>query len=259
MSTSETPARRRRWPIVVIIVVVVVGALVGAFFIADAIARSTAEKVVADEFAAQLESPETGGSASADDIDVRIGGASVILQYLRGTFDTVDITASQVAIDGVPLELALTGHDVPIDTTKPVGAATGQISVDQAGLDALLAANNVDADISLGDGTVTYEVSRTIFGFPLTFTLTATPSTTADSLVFTPTEGVVSAGSASFDVSGIIDSVLANNTLSFCIADQVPAGVELAGVDVTPTTLTADFEAKDLVIADLTTTGSCAS
>jgi hypothetical protein len=257
MSTLETPKRRRGWLIALIIVVVLIGALVGAFFVADAIARNAAEKVVAEQFASRLSSTDSSTAASADDVQVHIGGTSVILQYLGGRFDTVDIDASDVAVEGIPIDLTITGTGVPADTTKPIDSVTGSVSFGQAGLDALLAKNDVDADITLGDGVVTYTAAQQFLGIPLSFTLTAEPSTTGDSLVITPKDATLAAGSASIDVSGLVDTVLADNTISFCIADQIPAGVSLAGVTVTPTTLQVGFSAKDLVIGDLAGRGSC--
>lgn len=239
-----------------IVAVVVVAALVAAFFIADSIARSTGERLVAEKFAEKLSSEE-GTTVSPDDIDVRIGGASVIAQYLGGSFESVHVDADGIAFDGTPLDVAIQANGVPTDMSKPVNTVTGSVSFDQAGLDSLLQKNGTDADIKLGDETVTYTASQTFLGVPLSFTLTAEPSTTTDSLVFTPTSGELAAGSAAIDVSGLIDAVLADNTVSFCIADQIPAGVDLSGADVAPDSVTVRFQARDLIIADLAQTGSC--
>ncbi|KQQ95746.1 hypothetical protein ASF62_04440 [Leifsonia sp. Leaf325] len=253
----DAPKARRRWPIVVaIVLVVLVAALVAAYFIADSIARSTGERLVAEKFAEKLSSEE-GTTVSPDDIDVTIGGVSVIAQYLGGSFESVHVDADGIAFDGTPLDVTIQANGVPTDMSKPVNTVTGSVAFDQAGLDSLLQKNGTDADITLGEGTVTYSVSQTFLGIPLTFTLTAQPSTTADSLVFTPTSGELAAGSASIDISGLIDAVLADNTVSFCIADQIPAGVDLTGAEVAADSVTVRFQAGDLVIADLAQTGSC--
>ncbi|KQO99517.1 LmeA family phospholipid-binding protein [Leifsonia sp. Leaf264] len=257
MTTVDAPKTRKRWPIVLaVVLVVVIGALFGAFFIADAVARDTGERLVAQKFAEKLNAQD-GADVDADDIDVTIGGASVIAQYLSGTFESVQVDADDIALDGAPLNVSIQANGVPTDLSKPVQTVSGAVAFDQAGLDALLAKNGTDADITLGDGTVSYTASQTFIGIPLSFTLTAVPSTTEDSLVFTPQSGELAAGSTSIDISGLIDTVLADNTVSFCIADQIPAGVTLTGAAVSSDSVTVGFAAKDLVIADLAQTGTC--
>ncbi|MEJ3404583.1 DUF2993 domain-containing protein [Rathayibacter sp. YIM 133350] len=248
---AAAPPRRRRWPWVLGIALVLVVALVAAFFIVDATLRGVAETRVRDEIVQQIP------GASADEVHVQIGGASVIAQYLSGRFERIDLTGSGVEVGGVSLNAKVRAEGVPVDTSKPVDTVKGVVNLDEKAVNALLAAAGRNDTVTLGAGTVTYEVTRTFLGIPLTFTVTAVPTAAGDAITFTPKSAEAAAGGVSLDVSSLVDQVVSSEGFSVCIADSLPQGVRLDDVTVTPKALTAAFSAREFVLKDAGTTGSC--
>lgn len=56
-------------------------------------------------------------------VDVRIGGA-VILQYLTGSFERVELDAPKLTVDGVPASARVVASGVSTDLAKPVRNVT---------------------------------------------------------------------------------------------------------------------------------------
>ena len=247
--------KRRRIGALVISIVLVAG-LVVAFFIVDSGLRALAEDRVKAEITANLPEGATG------DVDVSIGGASVIAQYLAGSFDRVELDAPTFALDGVPAAVHVVASGVPVDRTKPVRVVTGTVDLGQESLNTLLAAGETgDAELTLGTGEVSYSGTFPVFGFEIGYEATATPSTSADSLLFTPTGADLTSDAGSVDVSGVIPLILGQEPLSICIAQYLPDGVTLAGVDVTPERARIKLESSTLMLTrqSLTTLGSCSA
>lgn len=248
--------KRRGIGALVISIVLVVG-LVVAFFIVDSGLRTLAEDRVKAEITANLPEGATG------DVDVTIGGASVIAQYLAGSFDRVELDAPTFALDGVPAAVHVVASGVPVDRTKPVRDVTGTVDLGQESLNTLLAAGGEtgDAELTLGTGEVSYSGTFPVFGFEIGYEATATPSTSADSLLFTPTGADLTSDAGSVDVSGVIPLILGQEPLSICIAQYLPDGVTLAGVDVTPERARIKLESSTLMLTrqSLTTLGSCSA
>jgi hypothetical protein len=257
-------ARRRRTGLIVTGVVVV--ALVGAFFIADAAARSYGEGLAEDEIAARLPAAVSG------DVSVAIGGFSVIGQYLTGSFERVDLTAPELTFDGAPAAVHIRATGVPTDTTQPIEQVSGTIDLGETALNTLLAAANEDqgtaatgpvqagaTELRLGTDAVTYAGSVAIFGFDIGYQATATPSATADSLVLTPTGAELSTDAGSLNVDDLLQLVLGEEPVSICVAQYLPQGVTLSGVNVTPERARITLESSTLTLTEqsLTTLGSC--
>ncbi|MCU1444462.1 DUF2993 domain-containing protein [Cryobacterium sp.] len=257
-------ARRRRGRGLLIVGVLGV-ALVGAFFVADAVLRTYAQNRVQAEIAERLPANVTG------DIAVTIGGFSVIGQYLTGSFERVDLAAPELVIDGAAaVHIRATG--VPVDTTQPIGQVDGTIDLDEAALNTMLTASqgqdSAAADgpiqagataLKLGDAEVTYAGSISVFGFEIGYQATAAPSTTAESLVLTATGAEVSSGIGSIDASALLDLLLGKEPVSICVAQYLPEGVTLTGVDVTAARARITLESSTLTLTEqsLTTLGSC--
>lgn len=248
-------ARKRRGVAALVISLALVAGLVVAFFIVDAGLRSYAEERVQTEISSNLPEGATG------DVDVSIGGVSVIAQYLSGSFDRVELDAPDFAIGGVPAAVHIVAGGVPVDRTKPVRDVTGTVDLSEESVNALLAAGGTtgDAELALGKGEVSYSGTFPVFGFDIGYEATATPSTSADSLLFTPTAAELTSDVGTVDLSGIIPLILGQEPLSICVAQYLPDGVTLTGVDVTPDRARVKLESSTLMLTrqSLTTLGSC--
>jgi hypothetical protein len=257
-------ARRRGRGLIVVGVLAV--ALVGVFFVADVMLRNYAQDRAQAEIADRLPDNVTG------DVTVAIGGFSVIAQYLTGSFDYVDLTAPELTIDGATAAVRIRAAGVPVDTTQPIGRVDGTIDLDEAALNTLMQASQGDGsgasdgpiqagatELKLGPAEVTYAGSVSLFGFKVGYQATAAPSTTADSLVLTATGAELSSGAGSLDASGLLNLILGEKPLTVCVAQYLPQGVTLTGVDVTAERARITLESSTLTLTEqsLTTLGTC--
>ena len=258
-------AGRRRGRGLIIVGVLAV-ALVGVFFVADVVLRNYAQDRAQAEIADRLPANVTG------DVAVTIGGFSVIAQYLTGSFDQVDLNAPELTIDGAAAAVKIRATGVPTDTAQPIRQVDGTIDLDEAALNTLMQASQADdsgasagpiqagaTELQLGDAEVTYAGSVSVFGFELGYQATATPSTTADSLVLTATGAELSSGAGTLDASGLLKLILGEKPVSICVAQYLPQGVTLTGVDVTPARARITLESSTLTLTEqsLTTLGTC--
>jgi hypothetical protein len=256
-------ARRRGRGLIVVGVLAV--ALVGVFLVADAVLRNYAQDRAQSEIAERLPANVTG------DVTVAIGGFSVIAQYLTGSFDQVDLTAPELTIDGATAAVKIRATGVPTDTTKSIGQVDGTIDLDETALNTLMQASQGDSgssdgpiqagatELQLGSGEVTYAGSVSLFGFQVGYQATAAPSTTADSLLLTATGAELSSGGGSLDASGLLKLILGEKPLTICVAQYLPQGVTLSGVDVTAERARITLESSTLTLTEqsLTTMGTC--
>jgi hypothetical protein len=257
-------ARRRGRGLIVVGVLAV--ALVGVFFVADVMLRNYAQDRAQAEIAERLPANVTG------DVTVAIGGFSVIAQYLTGSFDQVDLTAPALTIDGATVAAKIRAAGVPVDTTQPIRQVDGTIDLDEAALNTLMQAGQgpvsgasdgpIQAgatELKLGSAEVTYGGSVSLFGFTVGYQATAAPTTTADSLVLTATGAELSSGVGSLDASGLLNLILGEKPLTICVAQYLPQGVTLTGVDVTAERARITLESSTLTLTEqsLTTLGAC--
>jgi hypothetical protein len=254
-------ALKRRGITVLVVTSLVVLGLVGAYFIVDSLLRGYAENRVREEVVGNLPQGVTG------DVAVSIGGISVIAQYLAGSFDEVDLTAPQLSFRGAGsaeravASVYLVATDVPVDTTKPVGDVRGAIEIGQKSLNTLLSAAAVPGGpmVTLGAGNISYTGSLSVLGAPVGYTATATPQAAGDSVVLTPTDAQITTEVGRLDVSGVVKRVLGQKPIPVCVAQYLPAGVDLTGVDVTPerARITLHAAALKLTEESLSTLGRC--
>jgi hypothetical protein len=260
VTSAAQPARRphrrgrvlRRVAIVLVVLLVLLG--IGAV-VADGALRSYAEERSARDIEAQLPEGVEGN------VDVSIGGASMILQYLSGSFERVHLVGRGLTVNGTPLEADIRATGVPADQTKPVDRAVGTFGIDEAAVTELLAAStDAPADVALTRGAVEYSAPVRLLGIDLTYDVTAEPRIDGDTVVFTPTGAALSAGSGSFDVGNLLgDERLASLAFPVCAAQYLPEGARLTGIDLEPGHATVTVEAARLRLTGdaLTTVGSC--
>lgn len=243
------PRRRRRVIVVVALVAIVVVA--AAVVVADIALRSYAEDRATAEISSSLPESVSG------DVDVTIGGFSFLQQYLSGSFDRVDLDGPALTVDGVPIEAHVVARGVPTDLAKPVDELTAELTLSENAVNSVIEVPG-SALLTLGDQTVGYDGSLSFLGLELGYLVTAGVSVTADSVVLSPQTARLSAGSAVVDASDALNAVL-DDRIPLCVADYLPRGVELTGLDVVPGSVTVKLGASDFALdeAGLRTTGSC--
>jgi hypothetical protein len=189
--------------------------------VADVVTRGLVEQRAAAEI-------ET--ATGLDDVSVDVHGVSVLWQILHGSLDDVALS-SGTAVD--PVSFRLEVSDVPTDLQGASGPVTGTLTADSATVSALEGIGSVGASVALGDGQVTYARS---FDLPLVgpvpVDVTATPALADDgrALDFAPTRASLPDTSLSLDLTPF----LGDFATRICVAEQLPAGVELTSVDVEP-------------------------
>ena len=255
-ATSPAPADpkpRARAGRIWITVVAIVVALMALVVVADVIVRNIAEARFAEEIEANLPDGVEG------DIAVTIGGLSVIAQYLSGSMQHVELFAPELIVEGVPIAVDVVGQGVPVDLAAPVEHLTATLEADGAAVNRLVDVQGIEGELTFGDGTVGYTDSVRFLGFPIEFTVTARPTAAGDTVLLEPVGVDVAAGGGSIDVSGIVDRLLGDDPLPVCVAEHLPAGVEVQQLTVEPTGATVALEADGLRLdeASLAQTGSC--
>jgi hypothetical protein len=229
--------------------------LIGAYFIVDSVLRSYAQNRVRQEITSNLPEGVTG------DVTVSIGGFSVIGQFLAGNFDHVDLKAPALTADGAQASVHLIATDVPVDTAKTVGDVRGAIEIGQESLNTLLANAEIPGDptVTLADDSVSYTGTITVARVPIGYTATATPEAAGGAVLLTPTKAKVTTGIGSLNLSGLVQRILGQEPIPVCVAQYLPVGVDLTGVDVTPQRARITLHAPGLQLTEaaLTTLGFC--
>ena len=255
---APAPRRRRlsRAARVWITVAAIVVALIALVVVADVVIRNVAEARVAEEIQANLPDQVSG------DVDVTIGGYSVLAQYLSGSMQQVELSAPELAVQGVPVSVDVVAQDVPVDLASPVGQLTATIQASPEAVNQLVGSQGiegVDGDLAFGDGTVGYTGSVRLLGFPIEYSVTARPIAAGDTVLLEPIGVELGAGGGSFDVSGLVDRLLGDDPVPVCVAQYLPEGVEVQQIAVAPTGAIVTLEGDGLRLdqATLSQTGSC--
>jgi hypothetical protein len=252
---TEAPRRAtRRWLEPASIAGAIIVLLVAAFFVADAGLRAYAQGRIADEIKGELPNGFT-----ANDLNVDIGGFSVIGQYLAGSFDTVSLDADDVRMNGVPARASIIAHGVPLDFSKPVASIKGSMVLDQDAANKLVKIPGATSKITFGDGTVGYSGSTTLFGLALTYTAVVEPKADGTTIQLAPRSVKLTGGPAGLDLSGIVSQVLGDKPFPLCVAQYLPKGVTVADISIEKGKANATVSAKNIVLDQKTfeNRGSC--
>jgi hypothetical protein len=244
------PTSRRRFRVIVLVMSIIVVA--GLLVVGDLAIRAYAEDRVASEIESRLPDQVEG------DVDVSIGGFSVVAQYLTGRFDDVRLVSEGVTVAGVPVEADITLNGVPVDTSQPVEHAEGAFSLDQDAVASLLASQGIDGAVTFDGGLLRYEADTLVFGQTLTVGFTATPSIDGGRIVFTPDDASVSAGGVDLDLDALFP-VLAPEGLAICVAQYLPSAIALGDVAIADGHATVSLTAENLPLTEsaLRETGTC--
>lgn len=252
---SRDDARRggsgagRAWIALLVVLAVVAALLV----VADVVTRDIAEAQVAEQLEADLPEGVEG------EIDVSIGGFSVIAQYVTGFMEEVRLRAPELVVAGAPIDVAVELRDVPPALDGPVGRIEASVRADASAVDALVTLAGVEGGVTLGHGDVAYERSVEVVGVPLRVVVTATPVAAGDTVVLESVAAELAAGDTSVDVSSLVDRVLGDGPVEVCVAEYLPEGARLGSIAITPDGVRVDLDAERLSLDEqsLATMGGC--
>lgn len=235
----------------IVVIVVALGALL---VVADIVVRGIAQERFSEQIRSNLPEGVDG------EVDVTIGGFSVIAQYLAGTMDRVELSA-ELAVNGAPISVEVVGEGVPVDLASPVRNMSAVIEADQAAVNQLIAIPDVEGDVTLGEGVVGYADTIELFGLSLGYSVTARPTAAGDTVLLQPESVQVDAGGGGIDVSGLADRVLGDDPIAVCVAQYLPSGVMVNGIEIAAGMAIVRLEAQSILLdeASLATTGSCAA
>jgi hypothetical protein len=247
--SSQRNGAARVWTTIVVIVVAVGALLV----VADIVVRNMAQERFSEQIRSNLPEGVDG------EVDVTIGGFSVIAQYLAGTMDRVELSAPALTVNGAPIAVDVVGEGVPVDLAAPVRSMSAVIEADQDAINRLIAIPDVEGDVTLGEGVVSYADTIEVFGLRLGYSVTAHPTAAGDTVLLQPENVQVDAGGGGIDVSGMADRMLGDDPIAVCVAQYLPEGVEVNGIEIAAGTATVRLEAQGIMLdeASLATTGSC--
>jgi hypothetical protein len=253
----QAPVRRRRHPVrtTVIVLVVLLGLLAVAAVVGDDAFRATAEQRIAQSVQQSLPKGVTGT------VRAKVLGPSAILQYLHGSFDDVDISAKHLQVLGAPAGAHIVARGLPVSGTGAIRSATGTLTVGQATIDELapVAAANAGRP-TLGNGTVSTSLQRTVLGLPISVDVTLKPSVRGTSIHLAPTKAQLRSGAISVPGTALIQALLPKG-ITVCSAQYLPPGVRLTSLQPRVGSVRLGFTAQhlDLQALERGEHGTCAS
>lgn len=254
------PAKRRRklWPLVLIAVVLVV--LIVGFFVANAAVTSYAQNEIKQKVIAAL------GVDPKTDVDVKLGGGSVLLQALSGKLKTVDVTIPKLAFGDLVGVATLNATEVPLDQSQPLQKLAITYSVSEKDVRVLasdLSGAKLDT-ITLEKPEIVAKTTLSVLGFGIPVGLGLTPSASKGQLVFTPTTILVSG--QKFTSKQLIATpglgALARDLLqqqTFCVAQYLPKALTVTSVKVVDRELVLKISGNGAALGGsaFSTKGSC--
>lgn len=242
---AAAPRTRPRWPWVLLIVVVVLAVLVVA---AELIARAVLPGVVRSIVVEQLDLP------ADQQLDVETQGL-LLPQLIGGTLDTLRLSTDSVTLEGITGAVDVTATDVPLHGGD-LGGASGTIRIDQEQFTSLLAGTDLPVDsVEFAAPNATVSGSISVLGAAVPLSLTLTPGTTDGDLELTPV--AASIGGLDIDIDRVASTLGAigeglTQPQRVCIADQLPAGLTLTGLEVVDGAAVIDIDVDGAIVTDTT-------
>lgn len=244
--------RRRRWPWVVLILVVVLAALVVA---AELVARAVLPGVVRSMVIEQLDLP------ADQQLDVETEGI-LLPQLLAGRLDTLRLSTDAVTLQGITGAADVTATGVPLRGGDLAGA-DGTIRIDQEQFTALLSDTDLPVDtVEFAAPNATLGGSFAVLGTAVPVSVTFTPGAVEGDLELTPVAASVGGVEVDLDRVGSSLGSLGEGITQprrVCIADQLPAGLTLTGVEIVGDDAVIDIDADGAIVTDeaLQAKGTC--
>lgn len=246
------PRRRRRWPWVLLIIVLVVAALV---VVAEFIARAVLPGIVRGIVIEQLELPQ--------DQQLEVDAAGVLLpQLIGGRLDELHLSTESITFGDVTGAADVTARGIPL-SGGDLADARGTVRIDQEQFTTLVAASDLPIDeIAFDAPDATASGSFPMFGVPVPVALTVTPGADGGDVLLTPVKleiaGITLNAADVADRFGDLAAQIAEPQ-RICIADQLPAGVTLTGIEIDGDEAAIDVDVDGAITTDesLQRNGSC--
>lgn len=241
--TDAAPRRRRRWPWVVVIVVIVLALLVVA---AEFVARAVLPGIVRSIVVEQLDLP------ADQQLDVETEGL-LLPQLIGGSLDTLHLSTDSVTLEGVTGAAEVTATGVPL-RGGDLGGAAGTIRIDQSQFTSLLAGTDLPVEsVEFEAPNATVSGSITVFGADVPLSLTLTPGAVDGDLELTPV--AASIGGLDIDLDRVGSSLGSlgeglTQPQRVCIADQLPAGLTLTGLQIVDGAAVIDIDVDGAIVTD---------
>ncbi|MFU8945739.1 DUF2993 domain-containing protein [Mycetocola zhadangensis] len=253
---SEPPRKRKRargWIVTLVILLIAAALVIGGLFLAENVTKGIATDAIAVAV-------ETSLPASVDaDVDVDIAGDWVLFQIFTGKLDKVTLSSDDAMVDGSPADFQLVATGVPLDLKQPVGNIAATVSLGPGSINELLTLPGNDPEVALGEDTVSYADSASVLGFTVGYLVNATLTPAGTDILAAPVAANITTDVGSLDVSAVIERLLGAQPVPICVADRLPIGVTIAGIDVQPDAATLTLTADDFTLngESLRTRGTC--
>ncbi|MDF2558932.1 MAG: hypothetical protein K0R99_378 [Microbacterium sp.] len=241
--TDAAPRKRRRWPWVVLIVVVVLALLVVA---AELIARAVLPGIVRSVVIEQLDLP------ADQQLDVETQGL-LLPQLIGGSLDTLHLSTDAVTLEGITGAADVTATGVPL-RGGDLGGAAGTIRIDQAEFTSLLSGTELPVEsVEFDAPNATVSGSITVFGAAVPLSLTLTPGAAEGDVELTPVAASIGGLDIDLDQVGSTLGSLGEGLTQpqrVCIADQLPAGLTLTGLEIVDGAAVIDIDVNGAIVTD---------
>lgn len=261
-TSGVSPRKRRRgW----LVALIVLGILLMLGFIAFIIGDNLANQYARDYVRTQV--IEVLGLPDDAQVDVDLGGGSIILQALAGSIESVDVAVPDATFGDLTGAVELHAEGVPLAQTSPVDVLRVRFSVaedDVAAIAGSLSGLSLNT-IKLQEPEIVVSSEFSVFGIPFPLGMSLQPSAADGQLVFTPTS--ISVGDNTFAAEDLLANPLfasfAGALLqqqSVCVAAQLPQALVLTEVEVAGDLLVLDFTGDGAALGgpELSTLGTCA-
>lgn len=221
--------------------------------VAELVLRQVVDRTIADRVESSLPQGTTG-RVVAD------AHGLVIPQLVAGRLDDVDLDAADLTVQGVPMSVDATVHDLPISGTGRTGSAVGTVRLTAAAVRRARVLDQVGGDVRLRDGGIAYSGSTRFLGTHIDYAVTAGVRAAADGrgVVVTPRQVRITNSALGIDVGGSIPGVT-GTPVPVCTASSLPAALRLRAIHLTAAAATVRIDAAHVPLSEdaLRTTGSC--
>lgn len=253
----SSPRARPGWFAPVAWGVGILVALVVLFFVADAIVRTVAQNAVRDQIQQQLPADVT-----AKDLNVTIGGLSVIGQYLAGSFERVELDAPHVTANGIKARAKIVAYGIPTDLARPVERIQGTVTVAEGQVDSLVSIPGItDPHFRFTNKNVSVSGVAHLLGVPVKISADVHPSLAGGGfLSLAPSNVTVGAADANVDLTQVAQALIGGKSYAVCVAQYLPKGVRITDIGIGNGTATVSVGGAGIVLdeATLNSKGHCA-
>ena len=240
---NAAPRKRRRWPWVLLIVAVVLAVLAVA---AELIARAVLPGIVRSIVVEQLDLP------ADQQLDVEAEGI-LLPQLISGSLDTLHLSTDSLTLEGITGAADVTATGVPL-RGGDLGGAAGTIRIDQEQFTSLLSGTDLPVEsVEFEAPNATVAGSFSVFGASVPLSLTFLPGALDGDLELTPV--AASIGGLDIDLDDAASALGSlgeglTRTQQICIADRLPAGLTLTGVEIVDGAAVIDLDVDGAIVSD---------